>query len=97
MTVIEQEKPSTAPKSGILVPRVLEEVLTFFHRQSISYCYWKSGLRIQSALCGDSDVDLLVALKDMHRMELVLLKQGFKRVTTLASSDHWSDYEFSWL
>jgi len=83
MTVIEQEKPVAAPKSW-----VLEEVLTQFERQNISYCYWKSSLRIQSALRGGSDVDLLVALKDMHRMELILLKQDFKRVTTLASSDH---------
>ena len=88
MTVIDQEKPSAASKSGVLVPRVLEEVLALFDRQSISYCYWKSSLRIQSALRGDSDVDLLVALKDLHRMELILLKQDFKRVTTLTSSDH---------
>jgi hypothetical protein len=87
MTVIEQEKPVAAPKPEVL-PRVLEEVLSLFERQGISYCYWKSSLRIQSALRGDSDVDLLVALKDMHRMELILLKQDFKRVTTLANSDH---------
>jgi hypothetical protein len=88
MTVIEQEKPAAALKPAVLIPQVLEEVLTLFDRQGISYCYWKSSLRIQSALRGDSDVDLLVALKDMHRMELILLKQDFKRVTTLASSDH---------
>ena len=67
---------------------MLEGVLTLFERQGISYCYWKSSLRIQYALRGDSDVDLLVVLKDMHRMELILLKHDFKRVATLASSDH---------
>ena len=87
MSVVEQERPVAAPRPEIL-PGVLEEVLTLFELQGISYCYWKSSLRIQSALRGDSDVDLLVVLKDMHRLELILLKQDFKRVTTLASSDH---------
>jgi len=94
LKVIQQERPAAAIKSDFVVLKVLQEVLTLFERQSISYCYWKSSLRLQYALRGDSDVDLLVASKDLHRLELILLKQDFKRIPTRGYSDYPSISSF---
>lgn len=94
LDVMQQERPATPLKSDLLIPKVLEDVLALFERQGIFYSYWKSSLRLPSALCGNSDVDLLVAVKDLHRMELILLKQDFKRIPTRGYSDHPSISSF---
>jgi hypothetical protein len=49
-----------------------------FHRLNISYCYWKSTLRLTAALSGTSDLDLLVGRQDQHRAQAALLNLGFK-------------------
>jgi thymidylate kinase len=63
-------------------------VLADFHRQAISYCYWKSHRRIQSVLAGDGDLDLLIARHDQHRAQAVLLSCGYKRFPSIAMRDH---------
>src|SRR5690348_830285 len=61
-----------APKS------LLESVLGEFHRRTISYCYWKSTQRLEAVFAGDGDVDLLIARRDQHRAQAILLKRNFK-------------------
>ena len=63
-------------------------VLGDFRRQAISYCYWKSGKRIQSVLAGEGDLDLLIARRDQHRAQAILLGHGFKLFPSVAMRDH---------
>jgi thymidylate kinase len=63
-------------------------VLGDFHRQAISYCYWKSSTRIESVLAGEGDLDLLIARHDQHRAQAILLGRGFKLFPSVAMRDH---------
>jgi hypothetical protein len=67
---------------------LLLTTLSGFHRQEISYCYWKSSKRIQSVLAGEADLDLLVARDDQHRAQAILLERGFKLFPSVAMRDH---------
>lgn len=60
-------------------------ILGEFHRQNVSYCYWKSSLRLAAALEGESDLDLLIARDDQHRTQAILLERGFKLFPDVAS------------
>lgn len=62
-------------------------VLADFHRQNVSYCYWKSSRRIHAALAGETDLDLLVARDDQHRAQRILLEQGLKLFPSVAHRD----------
>jgi hypothetical protein len=73
---------------------ILHAAVTEFHRLGISYCYWKSGRRIQSIMAGEGDLDLLVARKDQHRAEMVLLAHGFKLFPMVPHRDHPSMLSF---
>lgn len=50
----------------------LVTVLSEFHRQRISYCYWKSSRHLQAMFAGEGDVDLLIARDDQHRAQAIL-------------------------
>ena len=66
----------------------LRSVFDSFHTEKISYCYWKSSLRLQSALAGNGDVDLLIARDDQHRAIHVLLMNGFKAFPSVSGREH---------
>src|SRR4029077_18283840 len=70
------------------MPARLLEDLSEFHRQQISYCYWKSSRRLHAVLAGEGDVDLLVARKDQHRVLMTLVEQDFKLFPSVADRDH---------
>ena len=67
---------------------LLATMLGDFHRQAISYCYWKSSKRIGSVLAGEGDLDLLVARDDQHRAQAILVEHGFKLFPSVAMRDH---------
>ena len=67
---------------------LLESVLSEFHRRTISYCYWKSTQRLQAVFAGDGDVDLLIARRDQHRAQAILLELNFKLFPSVADRDH---------
>jgi hypothetical protein len=73
---------------------VLHDVLEEFHRQRISYCYWKSSRRVRLVLAGNGDFDLLIERMDQHRAERILLEHGFKRFPSVAGRDHPSIVSF---
>jgi thymidylate kinase len=75
------------PRDNLILPLLLM-VLDDFHRQTISYCYWKSSNRIQSVLAGEADLDLLIARQDQHRAQAILLGRGFKLFPSVALRDH---------
>jgi hypothetical protein len=79
-----------AGRSGVECPilQLFIHVLGDFHRHNVSYCYWKSSRRVQAALTGESDLDLLIAREDRHRAEHLLLGRGLKLFPSVAGRDH---------
>ena len=70
------------------MPPGLVEVLNEFHRQQVSYCYWKSSRRLQAVFAGEGDIDLLVARNDQHRVQVILAERDFKLFPSVADRDH---------
>jgi hypothetical protein len=75
-----------AAESAIL-PLVLM-VLNDFDRRDITCFYWKSSNRIYRGLTGDGDLDLIVAKRDQHRAQAIVLEHGFKFFPAVAYRDH---------
>ncbi|MCW3474799.1 hypothetical protein [Limobrevibacterium gyesilva] len=77
-------------ESGIDGPVVdlLLVVLGAFHRDNISYCYWKSSRRIREVLAGEADLDLLVAREEQHRARRILLECRLKQFPSVPSRNH---------
>ena len=67
-------EPTAQPPSESAISFVFLAVLEGFQKADISYCFWKSSRSIYSVLTGESDLDLLVARKDQHRCEAILLE-----------------------
>jgi hypothetical protein len=80
--VIERMNAETAIVALLLM------VLNDFHRQNVSYCYWKSSRRVYRGLTGEGDLDLLVAREDQHRAYAIILERGFKFFPCVACRDH---------
>jgi thymidylate kinase len=76
------------------MPPGLVEVFNEFHRQRVSYCYWKSSRRIEEVLSGAGDVDLLVARVDQHRAQLILSELDFKHFPSVADREHPATMNF---
>jgi thymidylate kinase len=76
------------------MPSGLAEVLDEFHRQQISYCYWKSSRRLHAVFSGEADVDLLVARSDQHRVQVILVERDFKLFPSVADRDHPATLSF---
>src|SRR5689334_8004074 len=70
------------------MPPRLAAVLNEFHRQHISYCYWKSRRRLNDVLAGAGDLDLLVARADQHRVLMILSQWDFKLFPSVGDRDH---------
>jgi hypothetical protein len=71
-----------------VMPPELADVFNDFHRQQISYCYWKSSRRLLSVLTGEGDIDLLVARSDQHRAQRILIERDFKLFPSVGERDH---------
>ncbi len=77
------------------MPPGLVEIFNEFHRQHVSYCYWKSSRRIHEVLVGGAgDVDLLVARADQHRVLVILAERDFKLFPSVADRDHPATLSF---
>jgi thymidylate kinase len=75
-------------------PLGLLDVLNEFHRQEISYCYWKNSRRLDAVFAGEGDVDLLIARDDQHRAQAILLERDFKLFPPVADREHPSVLSF---
>ncbi len=51
-----------------------------FAARNIRYCHWKSNLRLEKGLLGDTDLDLLVDTKDVESLRITLAERHIKRV-----------------
>ena len=74
------------PQHRVVPP--FTELLASFHQRHVSYCYWRSGRRVEAAFAGDSDLDLLVAKQHQYRAQQSLLECGFKCFPAVAHRDH---------
>lgn len=85
---IQRELELTAqPPADGAISLVFLAVLECFQKASISYCFWKSSRSIYSVLTGEGDLDLLVARKDQHRCEAILLECGLKLFPSVLGRD----------
>jgi hypothetical protein len=62
--------------------------LSDFEREGVSYCYWRSSRRVQAALTGGTDLDLLIGRQHQHCAERLLLERGYKLFPSVAGRDH---------
>ena len=67
---------------------LLPSVVAALNGERISYCYWKSARRVDLAMSGRTDLDLLVARSDQHRMQQILIQHDFKLFPSISGSDH---------
>jgi thymidylate kinase len=72
----------------------LDSVVTALNRETISYCYWRSARRVDLAMSGAADLDLLVARSDQQRMQLILIQHGFKLFPSICGSNHPAIFSF---
>jgi thymidylate kinase len=85
-TIISDIVPTLDIRSAPSPPFIV--LLNAFHRHAIAYCYWKSSGRVHKALCGDSDLDLLIAKQDQYRAQKIILDCGFKLFPSTACMEH---------
>lgn len=65
----------------------LQNLLSFFetlNRESVRYCHWKSNLRLENALAGRTDLDLLVDRYHAQRFRDLAGEFGFKEMRSPA-------------
>lgn len=48
------------------------------NRQDVRYCHWKSNVRLGMAVCGKTDLDLLVDPQHSQRFHQIISKHGLK-------------------
>ena len=67
---------------------LIRKLFDTLDQANVSYCHWKSNIRIEGTLAGDEDIDLLVQRRDAERFETVLLATGFKFVQSYGGVGH---------
>src|SRR5579883_1905714 len=67
---------------------LLQTLLSAFCDEGVSYCYFKSARRLDLALSGESDLDLLVARKDRDHVLELLAGHGFRHWRNVPARDH---------
>lgn len=70
MQIAAPEKPVGLAALAILFRTLNEE--------GVRYCHWKSNVRLEAALNGETDLDLLVAREDSDSFRRILSEQGIK-------------------
>jgi thymidylate kinase len=58
--------------------KLVSDLVEGLDGEGIRYCHWKSNLRLEAALKGEDDLDLLVHPADRERFQGVLVAHGFK-------------------
>lgn len=71
-----------------LTLRLAEDIFRSLNKNRISYCHWKSNIRLEKGLSGKTDLDLLVARKHESELIDIINSLGFKRVI----SENWRRY-----
>jgi thymidylate kinase len=56
--------------------------------RGVRFCHWKSNIRLQEALSGNDDIDLLVHRSDAAQFHKILLDHGFKLAHSRSGIGH---------
>ena len=64
--------------AGYSPSSMLLKLISSFGEKDIKYCYWKSATRVERAMAGESDLDLLVDRGSRDRATALLCEHGFK-------------------
>jgi thymidylate kinase len=67
---------------------VIRKLFDALDQANVSYCHWKSNIRIEGTLAGTEDIDLLVQRRDAELFQTVLLATGFKLVQSYGGVGH---------
>jgi hypothetical protein len=85
----ESGQSASASRLPLAAPSpMLIELLTSLQSEAIPYCYWKSSLKVERALAGESDLDLLVGRNRRERAIDILRAHGFKLWPDTPGRDH---------
>ncbi len=61
------------------VLRIVRELTSALHAARLSYCHWKGNARLQEAVLGLRDLDVLVDRDGALALSGILATVGFKR------------------
>jgi len=67
--------------------KLVSDLFVNLDGEGIRYCHWKSNLRLDAALQGEDDLDLLVHPEHRERFQDVLVALGFKRTSDGVTTD----------
>src|SRR5438445_7528498 len=76
--LIVQEKETPTSRLGVLT-----QLFERLHAEDVVYCHWKGNVRLEAALSGEKDVDLLVDRKAVIALAGILSDLGFKRFAAI--------------
>lgn len=65
----------------------LKKIFQTLNKQNIKYCLWKSNFRLDAALKGDTDIDILVAREHCAAFKKVLYEHGCKAMRSPSDKD----------
>ena len=77
-----------------MINQLIKTVLSEMNEQNLSYCHWKSNIRIDVSLEGHEDLDILVAPRDFNKLKIILLKNNFIEIVTPCSAYQKGIYHF---
>jgi thymidylate kinase len=87
VTATEVMGPSPAARgTGAVLPLIVQLADRLAGAQ-VRYCHWKSNEAMDRSLCGDNDLDLLVAAEDAGRFLAILHELGFRIARTPPDRD----------
>lgn len=78
------EATGTTASSRAIVRRFLESL----DERNVRYCHWKSNIRLQDALEGAEDIDLLVDRRDSDQLHFALAENEFKIALSSSGIGH---------
>ena len=71
--------------SGLGPSTLAERVLARLESANVSYCHWKSNEHLDAALLGETDLDLLIATRDVDSAYRVFAEMGCRRSRSSAA------------
>src|SRR3546814_8562772 len=87
--VEENLLPVQAPaEERVPAKQVIRHFFNCLEELSISYCHWKSNIRLGATLAGREDIDLLVDPRCDAQIHAALARCGFRTAVSRAGTGH---------
>ncbi|RWP23110.1 MAG: hypothetical protein E5Y63_29480 [Mesorhizobium sp.] len=89
----ETMQPKARTEIGTVAPLVptnamVRRLFSEMERRGLRYCHWKSSIRLEDALSGDDDIDLLVDRRDAPSFYAAIVAIGFKLAVSRTGIGH---------